>query len=135
MPVYVLRLQDGNCVVVDAVDEDQAKDTAKTLLSSGVVTARQLNSFVAQFALTDEGELASTLVDKSTVSDLHEHEYPMLRAAHAQSYVDFGASDTDSKTAPVLFDRAASRHAKGWDKRNQEAVRYAVEQERLRFTN
>jgi hypothetical protein len=135
MPVYVLRMQDGNCVVVHATSEEQARKNAKPLLASEVVTVRKLKSFVAQFALTDEGEFASTLLDKGTVSDLHEHEYPLLRAAHAQSYADFGVSDTDSKTAEVLFNPAARRHAKEWDKRDKQTVRYAVEQERLRFTN
>lgn len=135
MSVYVLRLQDGNCVVVDADNEEQARKSAKPLISCEVVSTRQLKSFVAQFALTDEGELASTLVEKGTISDLHKHEYPMLRAAHAHSYADFGASSTDNKASAVLFDPKASRHAKGWDKRNKETVRFAVEQERLRFAN
>src|SRR5256886_15639149 len=135
MPVYVLRLRDGNCIVVDARNEDQARENAKPLAASEIVSARKLKSFVAHFALGDEGELAATLVDKKTLSDLHEHEYPMLRAANAQSYDDFGASESDSNTEMVLFDSAVRHHARGWDKRDKQIVRYAVEQERLRFTN
>jgi hypothetical protein len=135
MSVYILRLQDGNCVVVDAVNEEQARESAKPLTTGEVITTRKVKSFVAQFTLTDEGELASTLVDKDTISDLHVHEYPMLGAAHAQSYADFGVSETDSKTDAVLFDSSASRHARAWDKRDQDMVRYAVQQERMRFTN
>lgn len=135
MPVYVLRLQDGNCVVVDAANEEQARKSAKPLISCEVVSTRQLKSFVAQFALTDDGDLASTLVEKGTVADLHQHEYPMLRAAHAHSYAEFGASFTDSKAEAVLFNVNASHHAQGWDKRDKETVRFAVEQERLRFAN
>ena len=135
MPVYVLRLRDGNCIVVDARNEEQARENAKPLAASEIVSARKLKSFVAHFALGDEGELAATLVDKKTLSDLHEHEYPMLRAANAQSYDDFGASESDSNTEMVLFDSAVRHHTRGWDKRDKQIVRYAVEQERLRFTN
>jgi len=135
MPMYVLRLRDGNCIVVDARNEELARETAKPLAGSEVVSARKLKSFVARFALGNEGELTGTLLDKNTLSDLHEHEYPMLRAANAQSYADFGASERDNKAEPVLFDTAAGRHATEWDDRDRQIVRYAVEQERLRFTN
>ena len=135
MSVYVLRLRDGNCIVAEAPSEEKALERAKLLAASEVVTVRKLESFVAQFALTDEGELAATILDKNTISELHRHEYPLLHAAHAQSYQDFGASETDSNTEAVLFDPTASRHAEQWDKRDKEIVHYAVEQERMRFTN
>lgn len=135
MSLYVLRLRDGNCIVVDAEDDAKARERARPLAASEVATARKLDSFVAQFALTNQGELAATLLDKNTISDLHEHEYPLLHAAHAQSYMDFGDSETDSKTDPVLYDSGASVHAVGWDKRDQDIVQFAVQQERLRFSN
>jgi len=135
MSVYVLRLRDGNCIVAEAPSEEKALERAKPLAASEVATVRKLESFVAQFALTDEGELAATILDKNTISELHQNEYPLLHAAHAQSYQDFSASETDSNTKTVLFDPAASRHAEQWDKRDKEIVHYAVEQERLRFTN
>ena len=59
----------------------------------------------------------------------------MLKAANAQSYADFGVSETDSKTDAVRFSSTASRHAQEWDKRDKQIVRYAVEQERLRFAH
>jgi hypothetical protein len=135
MSLYVLRLRDGNCIVADASTEEEAREKAKPLAASEVATARKLDSFVAQFSLSDEGELASTLLDKNTVADLHEHEYPLLKAAHAQSYLEFDSSETDSKTDAVLFDRAARHHAADWDKRDKRMVHYAVQQERLRFAN
>jgi hypothetical protein len=135
MSLYVLRLRDGNCIVVDAPNEAKARERARPLAASEVATARKLESFVAQFALTDQGELAATLLDKNTISDLHEHEYPLLHAAHAQSYVDFDESETDSRTDPVLYDSKASVHASEWDKRDKDIVQFAVQQERLRFAN
>jgi len=105
------------------------------MAASEVATARKLESFVAQFSLTDDGELAATLLDKNTVADLQQHEYPMLHAAREQSYMDFDDSETDSKTNAVLYDPEARVHARGWDKRDKDMVRFAVQQERLRFSN
>lgn len=135
MSVYVLRLRDGNCLVVHAPNEDRARKNVEPLAASEVVTVRKLDAFVAQFVLSDNGELTATLLDKETIADLHQHEYPMLRAANAQSYADFGVSETDSKTDAVRFDSTARRHAQNWDARDNQIVRYAVEQERLRFAH
>lgn len=135
MSLYVLRLRDGNCIVVDAPSEEKAMERAKPLAASEIATARKLESFVAQFSLTDEGELTAILLEKETVAELHEHEYPMLNAAHAQSYMDFNASETDSKTDAVLFNQDATVHAQEWDRRDEQIIHYAVEQERLRFAN
>lgn len=135
MSLYVLRLRDGNCIVVDAPSEEKARERAKPLAASEIATTRKLESFVAQFSLTDEGELAAILLEKTTVAELHEHEYPMLNAAHAQSYMDFNASETDSKTDAVLFNQDATVHAEEWDRRDEQIIHYAVEQERLRFAN
>lgn len=135
MFMYVLRLRDGNCVVVNAVNEDHARKNVGPLAASEVVTVRELDAFVAQFVLSDNGELTATLLDRRTIADLHQHEYPMLGAANAQSYTDFGVSETDSKTNVVRFDSTARRHAQDWDARDKQIVRYAVEQERLRFAH
>jgi hypothetical protein len=135
MSVYVLRLRDGNCIIVDAPSEEKATARALPLAASEVASVRRLESFVAQFCLTDEGELAANILDRKTIAELHQHEYPLLHAAHAHSYEDFGASETDSNTDAVRFSSAASLHAKQWDTRDKETIRYAVEQERFRFAH
>lgn len=135
MSIYVLRLRDGNCVVANAADEDHARKAVEPLAASEVVTVRELDAFVAQFVLSDNGALIATLLDKETIADLHQHEYPMLKAANAQSYVDFGASETDSKTEAVRFSPPARRHSQQWDERDKQIVHYAVEQERSRFAH
>ena len=135
MSLYVLRLRDGNCIIADASSKEEAIAKSIPLAASEVASARPLASFVAQFSLTDEGELTAIILDRKTISDLHQHEYPLLQVAHAHSYQDFGASETDSKTDSVRFDSSASLHAKQWDKRDQQTIRYAVEQERLRFAH
>jgi hypothetical protein len=135
MSIYVLRLRDGNCIVVEATNEDHARKSAEPLAASEVVTVRELDAFVAQFVLSDNGELTATLLDKATIADLHQHEYPMLGTANSQSYADFGVSETDSKTDAVRFSPATRRYAEAWDERDRQIVRYAVEQERLRFAH
>jgi len=135
MSIYVLRLRDGNCLVVNALNEDHARKNVQPLAASEVVTVRKLDAFVAQFVLGDSGELTATLLDKETIADLHQHEYPMLKAANAQSYDDFGVSETDSETEAVRFSPPARRHAQAWDERDEQIVRYAVEQERSRFAH
>jgi hypothetical protein len=135
MSIYVLRLRDGNCIVASASNEDDARKSVEPLAASEVVTVRELDTFVAQFVLNDNGELSATLLHKETIADLHQHEYPMLKAANAQSYADFGTSETDSQTEAVLFSSPVRRHAQEWEKRDKQIVRYAVEQERLRFAH
>ena len=136
MPIYVLRLRDGNCIVSSAANPSEAAERAKPLAgSTEVATIRQLESFTAQFSLSEEGELKSVLLHQETVSDLLRHEYPMLKAARNQAYGEFGSSETDSRTERVLFDQRAESHAKGWDAREKSMVKYAVEQERLRLAN
>jgi hypothetical protein len=74
MSIYVLRLRDGNCIVANAPDEDHARKNVEPLAASEVVTVRELDAFVAQFVLNDNGELTATLLDKETIADLHQHE-------------------------------------------------------------
>jgi hypothetical protein len=135
MSIYVLRLRDGNCIVTNASNQDHARKNVEPLAASEIVTVRELDAFVAQFVLNDNGELTATLLDKKTIADLHQHEYPMLGTANMQSYADFGASEDDSKTETVRFSSTARRHSEDWEERDQQVVRYAVEQERLRFAN
>jgi hypothetical protein len=135
MSIYVLRLRDGNCVVTNAPNQDDARKSIEPLGASEVVTVRELDAFVAQFVLNDNGELTATLLDKKTIADLHQHEYPMLGTANTQSYADFGASEADSAKEAIRFSSTARRHTEDWDERDKQIVRYAVEQERSRFAN
>jgi hypothetical protein len=135
MSIYVLRLRDGNCVVTNAPNQDDARKSIEPLAASEVVTVRELDAFVAQFVLNDNGELTATLLDKKTIADLHQHEYPMLGTANTQSYADFGASGADSTKEAIRFSSTARRHTEDWDERDKQIVRYAVEQERSRFAN
>jgi hypothetical protein len=135
MPLYILRMRDGNCVIAEAQNEDQARQSASRLGGSGVATIRKVESFVAQFSLGNDGDLKSALLDRLTLADLHQHEYPMLSAAIAHAYEEFGSSETDNSKVHVLYDQVASSHSKGWDGRDKAMIEYAVQQERLRLAN
>ena len=84
-----------------------------------IATVRELESFAAQFLLTDDGELKSILLDEQTLADLGAHEYPILNSARTQSYADFNSSETDSKAEHVLYDALAQKHIDAWDDRDQ----------------
>jgi len=98
-----------------------------------IATVRELESFAAQFLLTDDGELKSILLDEQTLADLRAHEYPILNSARTQSYADFNSSETDSKAEHVLYDALAQKHIDAWDDRDKRLVSYAVQQERDRL--
>ncbi|MGA2923949.1 MAG: hypothetical protein ABSE28_22840 [Candidatus Sulfotelmatobacter sp.] len=134
MTLFVLRLRNGNCVVVAAGDDAAARQRAKDLRADvEIATLRELESFAAQFLLTDDGELKSILLDEQTLADLYAHEYPILNSARTQSYADFNSSETDSKAEHVLYDALAQKHIDGWDDRDKRLVSYAVRQERDRL--
>jgi hypothetical protein len=50
---------------------------------------RQINRFVANFALTDAGDLRTKLLDRGTLEEFAPDYYPLLQDARAQSYADF----------------------------------------------
>jgi len=69
MTLFVLLLRNGNCVVVAAGDEAAARQRAKDLKADvEIATVRELESFAAQFLLTDGGELKSILLDEQTLA-------------------------------------------------------------------
>jgi hypothetical protein len=120
--------------VVTAGDDAAARQRAKDLRADvEIATVRELESFVAQFLLTDDGELKSIFLDEQTLADLRAHEYPILNSARTQSYADFNSSETDSKAEHVLYDALARKHIDAWDDRDKRLVSYAVKQERDRL--
>ena len=136
MTLFVVRMRNGNCVVAAADNEAAARERAKDIgRNTEVANVRELSSFVAQFTLTDEGELVSTLLDRQTLSDLHSHEYPMLYAARSHSYNDFGPSPTNTASEPRLYDAAVRTDRREWDMRDRNIISYAVRQERERLAN
>jgi hypothetical protein len=136
MPVFALRLRDGNCLIIAAETQEAALARAHTFgRDSAIVSCREIKAFALEFTLQDEGDLKATLQDQETLADLFTNEYPMLGTALKQSYNDFNSSETDSRSEPVLYDDDARKHLAGWEKRDREIVTFSVLQERQRFSN
>jgi hypothetical protein len=135
MYLFSFRMKDGNCVIIYAKDE---KSAIAILNGMGVqgspAGVRRINRFVANFALTDAGDLRTTLLDPGTLEEFGP-DYPLLQAARVQSYADFGSSRTDSQSKPVLFDASTRQHKHDWKRRDEDLIGYAVQQERERFSN
>lgn len=129
-------MTNGNCVIAAAANESAARSRACDLVNEHeIASIRVLTCFAAQFILSDEGELKSILLDPETISDLHQHEYPMLHAARRQSYEDFGPLPAASGSQPVLYSADVREDRHEWDRRDKDLVSYAVQQERERLAN
>lgn len=135
MRLFSFRMKDGNCVIIYAKDEKSAVEILNEMgMQSTVAGVRQITRFVANFALTDTGDLRTTLLDPRTLGEFMP-DYPLLQAARTQSYADFGSSTKDDKSKPVLFDEPTRRHSNDWNQRDKDLIGYAVQQERERFSN
>ncbi|PYX97197.1 MAG: hypothetical protein DMG62_12125 [Acidobacteria bacterium] len=135
MRLFSFRMKDGNCVIIYAKNERSAVEILNQMgVQSSVAGVREITRFVANFALTDAGDLRTTLLDSRTLNELMP-DYPLLQAARAQSYADFGSASGDNKSEPVLFDDRTRRHASDWKQRDKDLIGYAVQQERERFSN
>jgi hypothetical protein len=128
-------MKDGNSIIVYATDQSSAMETLKSMgVQSNVASVRQIASFAAMFVLSDGGDLQTTLLHPATLDELAP-DYPLLQAARAHSYADFGSSNTDDRSRPVLFNEPVRQHAKAWDRRDKSVIGYAVQQERERLSN
>src|SRR6266481_639486 len=112
MTLFVLPLRNGNCVVVAAGDDAAARQRAKDLRADvEIATARELESFAAQFLLTDEGELTSILLDEQTLADLRAHEYPILNSARTQPIsIRLRPTARLNMSSTMLSHKSISRH-------------------------
>lgn len=91
MRLFSFRMKDGNCVIVYAKDEKSAVEILNEMgVQSTVAGVRQITRFVANFALTDSGDLRTTLLDPRTLDEFMP-DYPLLQAARTHSYVDLEA--------------------------------------------
>ena len=122
MSLFSFRMKDGNSVIVYAQDQRSATEVLKEMgLQSSVAGVRQLTRFAATFSLTDGGDLQATLLHPDTLRQLAP-DYPLLQAARAHSYADFGSSRTDDGSKPVLFEQSARQHAKNWNQRDKDVI-------------
>jgi hypothetical protein len=135
MDLFSFRMKDGNCVVIYAKDESSAMEVLTGMgLHSTAAGVRIVTTFVANFALTDTGDLHTTLLDRGTLQDFAS-DYPLLHAAQAHSYADFDDSRAEGASEPVLFNDLARQDAHHWDRRDKNVVAFAVQQERQRLSD
>ena len=135
MDLFSFRMKDGNSVVIYAKNESSAMDALTGMgLHSTPAGVRIVTTFVANFALTDTGDLHTTLLDRGTLQDFAS-DYPVLHAARAHSYADFSDSRAETASEPVLFNDLARQDAHNWDQRDKNVVAYAVHQERQRLSD
>jgi hypothetical protein len=128
-------MKNGNSVVIYAKDETSAIEVLRKMgVQSTPASLRELSTFVANFALSDAGDLEATLLDPGTLNDFAP-DYPLLHAARAHSYADFGNSSGEPSEQPVLFDDSVRQDANNWSNRDKDVIGYAVRQERERFSN
>jgi len=135
MRLFSFRMKDGNSVIIYAPDQRAAEEILTDIgMQSTVANVRQLTRFVANFALTDGGDLHTTLLDSRTLNEVSP-DYPLLKSARAHSYADFGGSTGEHSSEPALFDDSIRQDAHTWDQRDKDLIAYAVQQERERFSN
>ena len=135
MHLFLFRVKDGNSLVVYANDQASAEEILSRMAVQGTAASvRPITAFVANFALTDTGDLETTLLDGGTLNQFAP-DYPLLHAARAHSYADFGGSNTQPLSEPVLMGDAIRQKTGNWDRRDKDMIGYAVQQERERLSN
>ena len=135
MRLFSFRMRDGNSVIIYARDQLAAEQTLTEMgMQSTAASVRELTRFVANFALTDGGDLHATLLDPGTLNEVSP-DYPFLQSARAHSYADFGTSSAGDPSEPNLFNDSVRQDAHNWDKRDKDLIAYVVQKERERFSN
>jgi|SRR5690242_21108108 len=135
MRLFSFRMRDGNSVIIYARDQRGAEEMLTRMgMQSTAASVRELTRFVANFALTDGGDLHTTLLDPGTLDEVSP-DYPLLQSARAHSYADFESSSTAEPREPALFDDSIRQKAHSWDRRDKDLIAYVVQKERERFSN
>jgi hypothetical protein len=135
MPVYVMRLTDGNSIIVLAADEQNARARAATLIvHEGVQIAycREQSTFAAHFSLNDEGDLETVLWDDPTVGEILENEYPLLNETFKRANAEPFAPGLDA-TKPIMVQPGWQKSLERADKKNIAIVLEGVRLERVRL--
>lgn len=127
--LYILRLANGDCVVVAATDENSARATARNLSPdpcAEIVKVRRLNRFSVQLSPTEEGSLEVAQWDDATLDGILVNEYPLLDQAYRQANAE-PVSRSPVKVTPAIS------HLQAWHQANTEIIREGLRRERARF--
>jgi hypothetical protein len=127
--LFILRLTNGDCVIVTAADEPSARESALHLNPenpAAIASVRPLAHLCVQLTPTEDASLEVVAWDGPTLDSIFAQEYPLLekayRRANAQSF-------PQSTTAPASRLEALQE----WYEKNLDLIREAVEQERTRL--
>jgi hypothetical protein len=126
--LYILRLTDGNCLVVLAANEASARQIAgKVTLGSAadVVTVRRLQDFAVLLCPTEDGSLEVSQWDDTTLDKILATEYPSLNDAYRAA---------NSQRFEKPSGRASNLEALNtWHEKNLGGIRQGLEIERKKF--
>lgn len=143
--IYVIRLKDGGCGIVDAQDERKAQEilvSSEDLFDTEtdkIVSIRPLScSFVTRWSFdrkdsqdTASDELCGTLALHVT-DEIFEHEYPTLVSAHEKSFNEL--SNTKSEIYRSSRRQGTMEVLGCWGINLRARVREAIELEAKRFS-
>lgn len=82
--LYVLRLAQGDCVIVYTRDEQSARELASRLAGEDggtIVSARELSDFAVRLSPNDEASLGIHSWNDSALDNILAQEYPALNDA------------------------------------------------------
>lgn len=126
--LYILRLTDGNCLVVLAANEPSARQIAgKVTLDSAaeVVTVRRLQDFAVLLCPTEDGSLDISQWDDTTLDNILATEYPSLNDAYrAANWQRFEKPSGAASNLEAL---------NTWHEKNVGIIRQGLELERKKF--
>jgi hypothetical protein len=137
MPIYVVRLNDGSCLIGEADSETEARedflcrwDTSGCEPEELILSVRETpkGSFLSRWWPSeypeDDGLLPGQLDGGiSDDSDVYEHEYPLITAAHKRGSDAMATFSDDSPVGPTLID---------WDTQLRNSLTEAVRGEMRR---
>lgn len=124
--LFILRLTNGNCVILLAADEQNARQLLRKIdCGDGeIVSVRALDRFGVHLSPTEDGSLEILSWEDSALDSILQNEYPFLqRAFHEANSRAFEQAATDE---PSILRLNAEFE------RNTEIIRRAVRVERER---
>lgn len=126
--LFILRLTNGDCIVLLAPDEQTARSSASQLdilQGEDIVSVRRLDSFEVRLCPTEDGSLEVASWNDAALDSILANEYPILLGAYRRANAQPFARPNDKQ--PLL------QHLRAEFERNTEIIRQALAREMRRF--
>lgn len=126
--MYIVRLTNGDCVVVLAADDSNARAIALKLSldeTVEVASVRPLDHFAVLFSPKEDGSLEAAHWDDATLESILANEYPLLSEAYRRANAEPLLPISNSGEAAMPQLQAAYE-------RNVDLIRQGVEREMQR---